>query len=261
MKLWVQFFSSETRMKDFLAMAQDVCQAAASPGTIVEVHGTRNGALGTQFDFLRHFDGADVIANALKVRAEGGYDAFLIANAYDAVLTEVREILDIPVLSSLEISCFTACQMGKSFALIGPNHKSIARYRDLIEGYGLSSRLIDIVAVDLASYDKFVGNIAAGDPNDQTLQDVLELADQCLEKGAEVIIPLGPPAALLSARKVFEYKGAPLIDSNSLIVKMGEAMASMHKLTGCSVSRRLKYQRPTDDIMEAARRIRQIPNL
>jgi allantoin racemase len=261
MKLWVQFFSSETRMKDFLAVGRKVCQDAASPGTIVDVHGTTHGGQGTQYQFLAHFDGADVIANALKVRKDGTYDAFLIANAYDAVLDEVREILDIPVLSALEISCFTACQMGKNFALIAPNRKSMARYRDLVEGYGLASRLVHIDTVDLAAYDNLVADLAAGKTTQSVVDEVLRAADRCLEKGAEVIIPLGPPPAILSVAKVFEYKGAPLIDSNSLLIKMGEAMAAMHKLTGCSVSRRLKYEFPPESILEVSRRVRQIPNL
>ena len=94
MKIWFQLLSSETGMKGFLAATQKLVDRAMSPGTTVEVRGTTHGVIGDQYRLFCNYDTREVIDNALRIRAEGGYDAFVIANSMDPVLVELREMLD-----------------------------------------------------------------------------------------------------------------------------------------------------------------------
>jgi hypothetical protein len=141
MRLWYQLLSSEKRLSNFIGASGRLCARAAAPGTTVEVHGTRHGALGDQYRFFWHYDVREVIENGLAVRGSKAYDAFVIANSLDPALVELREMLDIPVLSFMEVCCFTACMMGERFGLVVPNEKMIPRYREIVHGYGLAARL------------------------------------------------------------------------------------------------------------------------
>src|SRR5690606_9246819 len=105
MRIWYQLLSSETGMKNFIAATQALVDRAVSAGTTVEVRGTTNGVLGDQFRLFWNYDQREVIDNALKIRRDGGYDAFVIANSLDPALVELREMLDIPVLSFMEVNC------------------------------------------------------------------------------------------------------------------------------------------------------------
>ena len=122
MRIWYQLLSSERRLSNFLKGAQSLCDKVAAPGTTVEVRGTRHGALGDQYRFFWHYDVREVVDNGLKVRdetrASGKYDAFVVANSLDPAIVELREMLDIPVLSFMEVNCFTACMLGDRFGLV-----------------------------------------------------------------------------------------------------------------------------------------------
>lgn len=261
MRIWYQLISSETAMKNFIACTQGLCDRAASPGTTVEVRGTRQGALGDQYRLLWHYDVREVLENGLDVRRKGGYDAFVIANSLDPALVELREILDIPVLSFMEISCFVACTMGERFGLVVPNARMGPRYREIPYGYGLSDRL---VAVESAGYENIRGfdevftDTALGD---ECIEAGLAAARRAIVKGADVVIPAGPLTALMASRGIYVVDDVPLLDAYSLLVKAAEMMVGMHRLTGVCVSRRQLYQAPPADLIRRAAEVRNIPAL
>src|SRR5688572_13862297 len=99
MRIWYQLLSAEDGMKSSIAATQALATRAAAPGTTVEVRGTRHGALGDNYRLFWHYDTREVIENGLKVRREGSYDAFVIANSLEPGLVELRELLDVPVIS------------------------------------------------------------------------------------------------------------------------------------------------------------------
>ena len=144
MKIWYQLISSETAMSDFLGVVRQLCGSVAAQGSEIEVHGTPHGALGDQYRAIWHYDVREFVETALKLRREGGYDAFVVANSLDTGLVELRELLDIPVISFMEVCCFTACTMGERFGVLVQHPKMVTRYREIIHGYGLAGRLASI---------------------------------------------------------------------------------------------------------------------
>ena len=146
MRIWYQLMASEKGMNHFVAATQALADKIAAPGTTVEVHGTREGAYGDQYRLFWHYNVREIIRNGLDAGKSGKYDAFVLANSLEPGLIELREVLDIPVISFMEACCFTACSMGERFALIVPNEKFIPRYREIVYGYGIISRL---AAIDL----------------------------------------------------------------------------------------------------------------
>ena len=167
---------------------------------------------------FRSYDTREVIANGLKVRQSGQYDAFVIANSLDPGLVELREVLDIPVTSFMEVCCHTACTLGEKFGVVTPNEKFNARFREIIAGYGLESRSVGVTHLKVHKRiselkTMFVEKSFA----DETVEDFIRAGRILVERGAEVLIPTGPTNSLLAHRKVCEVDGALVLDGYSQI--------------------------------------------
>jgi len=260
-RIWYQLVSSETSMRDSIAATQRVCDSAAAPGTTVEVRGTANGALGDQYRLFLHYDEREIIDNGLKVRAAGQHDAFVIGNSLDPGLVELREVLDVPVLSFMEVSCFTACQMGEKFGLILVNERFTPAYVDIVRGYGLLERLAGIDTVRFDNIRRLNDAFTTGDVSDGLVQTLMESCRRLIAAGAEVVICPGPQSALLAQKGIFQVDGVPILNSYALLVKAAEAAVAMHRLTGVAVSRRLRYQSPPDALLRQCAQVRGIDAL
>ena len=258
MRIWYQLLSSESGMRDFIDGTQALVDTAASPGTTVEVRGTREGALGDDFRLFWHYDVREVIENGLKIRQSGGYDAFVIANSLDPGLTELREIMDIPVLSFMEVSCSTALMMGDSFGLVVPNDKFAAHYKEIVVRYGMRDRLAGIEAL---SYDNVRDIGPAFKAGTSLVKEIEAAARRVIASGAEVVICPGPAAATMARAGIHQIDGVPILDSYRLLVKTAEAWISMKRLTGVHVSRRRLYRTPPPELLEQCARARNMPLL
>lgn len=261
MKIWYQLVSSETGMKNFLAATQDLCDGAAAPGTQVQVRGTRQGALGDQYRLFWNYDVREIIDNALEIRKAGGYDAFVLANSLDPALVELREVMDIPVVSFMEVCCFHACTMGERFGLVVPNTKMVPRYREIPVGYGLRDRLATVEAINFDNIRGFDAAFVDKATGDDCVQQILAASRRCIERGAEVVIPAGPSTALLAQRGIFEVDGVPLLDCYRLLLKAAELAVAMRELTGVYVSRKLMYESPPQEYVEKVAQTRGIAAL
>lgn len=258
MRLWYQLVSSETGMSNVIGAIQSLCTQAADPGTAVEVHGTKHGALGDQYRLFWHYDVREILDNAIEIRRTGGYDAFLLGNSLDPAVVELRELLDIPVLTFMEAACHTACTMGESFGLIATNRRMIPHYREIVARYSLDRRCGGIEAIDFSNIRGLNDVFASKETSQDCLQQILAVANRLIAKDVEVIIPTGPLTALLRMHEINEIEGVPLLDCQSLLVKMGELMVKMKTLTGVHVSRRLLYEAPSSAFVEQVGTVRGI---
>lgn len=249
MKIWFQLLSSETGLARFIAATQKHVDRALQPGTTVEVRGTTHGVLGDQFRLFWNYDQREVIDNGLQIRKEGGYDAFVVANSLDPAMVELREMLDIPVLSFMEVNCFTACMMGERFGIITPNRKMVSRYTEIPLGYGLRDRLAAVEPIlfdDVRGMEQIFKDEKVADA---MVEQVLDATRRCVAKGAEVVFAAGPHSTMMAQRGHFDIDGVPLLDSYTLLAKSAELAVTMHKLTGVCVSRHLKYEAPSKDLV------------
>lgn len=261
MRIWFQLLSSETGLKRFIAATQKLVDRGLSPGTTVEVRGTTQGVLGDQYRLFWHYDTREVIDNALRIRKEGGYDAFVIANSLDPGLVELREVMNIPVVSFMEVNCFTACTMGERFGMIVPNRKFVARYREIAIGYGLRDRLAAVEPIEFDDVRSMEEIFADPKVADAMEYQVIAAIRRAVAKGAEVVFCAGPPATVMAQRGRFEIDGVPIIDAYTLLAKTGEMMAGLHKLTGVHVSRHLLYESPPRELVEKMGKVYNIDSL
>jgi allantoin racemase len=92
-----------------------IVDSAASQGTEISINGlSPHRAIVEQYRYLEFLDTTEVLGNGLRAEREG-YDAFLIGIIFDPGLSELGELLNIPVLGLRESSVHVACLMGRLF--------------------------------------------------------------------------------------------------------------------------------------------------
>lgn len=232
----------------------EVIQAAAAPGTSIEIFGLApHRAVADQYRYLEFLDASEVIENGLRAQAEG-YDAFLIGNFFQPGLHELRELLDIPVLGLAESSVSMACLMGPSFSLIQVNPKFNRRIVEGITLQGLAGRMVSVEMLTVERPGVFDQALQDESVRDGIVEEFRVTARRALDKGAEVLIPAGGSlmAALLQAG-VKEVEGAPVLNGITALIKTGEMAVQMRALTGTFTSKRLTYAPPKGKILADAR--------
>ena len=253
MRFWVQVFSSRERNPNFHEGLEQHLRSVVDPGVEIEVHGTKQGGLGEQFRFFQAIDMPDIIANVLKCKHAGTYDAFVSLNSTDPALIEAREILDIPVLGFLETTALMSCMMGKTFSLITPNPKFALSFEQKLKLYGLSERLTSIEAMNIPSLTDFRQGFIDPAAHQRIMNEFDQAARRAVAAGAEVLIPCGSHAVLQARRGLREIDGALIVDGLAMLIKMAETAVKLHKIMGTVVSRKMLYQMPGADVLEKAR--------
>ncbi len=146
MRIWFQLMASEHRSPGFISAVQEQLDRVVSTDTEVVVRGTTHGAFSDQFRLLFHYDEREIITHGLQAQHEG-FDVYAIGNSLDPGVTALREILDIPVVVQMEVSSAVACMTGERFGIVATNEKFSPRYREIVRGYGLESRLVGVDSV------------------------------------------------------------------------------------------------------------------
>ena len=136
MKIWFQLMASEQRSPGFIAAVQQQLDSCVSPSTEVVVRGTTHGAFADQYRLLFHYDEREIITNGLQAQRDG-FDVFALGNSLDPGVVALREVLDIPVVVQMEVSCSVAMMTGEKFGVVATNTKSEPRYREIVHSYGL----------------------------------------------------------------------------------------------------------------------------
>jgi allantoin racemase len=160
---------------------------------------------------------AEHAAVVLAARHAKGCDAVVIAVSYDTGLKPVREMLNVPVVGMTEAALYCACMLGGPIGLISFGKRVWPMYRELIEGYGLSSRIAGSRVSD---------NTTAYQPGDTTALDaelVATAADLVEKDGAESIVVLGAVMAG-AARRIEDRVPVPVLDGMRAAIPQAEAL-------------------------------------
>ncbi len=129
---------------------------------------------------------------------------YALANSLDPALDALREQLDVPVLSVMQVGCSIASMLGDRFGVIIPNEKFVPKYRDVVESYGMSSKLAGLSPL---AFDRISDHNAMFTDDEvaaQTYSRIEACAGELVAKGAEVIMVAGITASLLRKLDVRE---------------------------------------------------------
>lgn len=260
MRIWFQLMASEHRSPGFISAVQAQLNDVVSPETEIVVRGTEHGAFSDQFRLLFHYDERSIIENGLKAQQEG-FDVYALGNSLDPGVTALREVLDIPVVVQMEVSCAVACMTGERFGIVATNEKFSPRYREIVRGYGLSSRL---VGVDSVRFD-YLPRIHEGFSDPSIAAAVVEAyedaARRLIDQGADVIFGTGVHTTMAASAGLRQVDGVVIQDTYALLARFAETAAAVHRYTGHWTSRGPLYAQPSLDILERAEEMYNIPHL
>ena len=243
--------SREEYSPNYFPFLRDYVDQVKSPGTEVDLRGTRVGRIDS-FRFFETLDWISILDSAIGAEQDG-YDAVAIGNILDPGLREARSMVDIPVLGLGETSMLTSCMMGSTFSLVGVNPYFGGRFEENVAKYGLRDRLASIECMGLTPHE-LDACFSDESGREKAIESFTAAARASLEKGAEVVIPAGGRlTAFLNAVGLREIDGAPLLDGTVSLVAAAESAIRIRQKSGSFVSRRRLYAKaPADSIRKAA---------
>lgn len=124
------------------ALMERAARSAASPGTDIKAVTAKFGGavIGSRTEMVI----GDFASLSLLAQEAPGCDAVIVAAALDSGLRAAKEMLNVPVLGLTEAALHMACLSGGRFGLVVSSARTSTIMREMIEGYGLGSRLAGI---------------------------------------------------------------------------------------------------------------------
>jgi allantoin racemase len=260
MRIWHQSFTDLDRVPLYRRTLVQHAAEVADPGTQVVVHGLRPGTYGESFvpiDAIRHhylesLNERQIVEAALTAEREG-YDAVALACFYDPGLRSARSLVDIPVVGLSETAMLVACSLGQKFALIALNEDQRAQHEGIAHAYGLEKRL----AASIAMHPPIDEYMLEGDDH-ETQPIVAGFHHACrkaLEAGADVIIPGdGVLNEFVWRKGLMQFDNATVMDALGTLFRYAAFLAGAQKSLGLGVSRVRHYAKPSDAMLQHARR-------
>lgn len=241
MRIWHQSLTVLNDLPAYEARMRAHIAKVVRPDTEVVLHGMLPGTypanypgddIAYRFMFTMH--SAQWAVHALNAETEG-FDAFAICTLPDPMLTEVRTLVDIPVVGCGETCFHLATMYGRRFGMLLFIDRMAARYLEQIEAHGFAKNCVGVEPAGFAFNDVLEAFEKPG-----TLIDRFRVsARRLIDAGAEVIIPGEIPLnVLLASEGVSRVDDVPLIDSLAVTLKMAEMMVDLKATTGLSPSRR-----------------------
>ena len=260
MKIWFQLMASEKRSPGFISAVQDQLNRCVGPSTEILVRGTTHGAFADQYRLLFHYDEREIILNGLQAQ-RSGFDVFALGNSLDPGVVALREVLDIPIVVQMEVSCAVACMTGDKFGVVATNRKTEPRYREIVDSYGWTSRL---AGVDSVRFDH-LPRIHEAFTDPEVAAAVIEAykasARRLAARGADTVIGGGVHTTIAAQEGLREVDGVIVQDTYALLAKFAETAAAIHQYTGAWTSRGPRYAKPPAEVLAKAAEMYDIPLL
>lgn len=257
MRIWYQSAVEIEGAASYRSALEAHFARTADPGTTVHLHGVDRGTwsgrqpsqlMGYPAIFHAALSGP-FLRNALKAEREG-YDAFIVGTYIEPYLRELRSLVDIPVVSSLESMLLVGCSHGRNPAVVTLNDELLSLVQAGIERHGLENRMGPILVVEPGLTEAELTSLFS-EPAEY-LERFERSARRALESHADVIIPGEAILAVIVAENgMTEIDGATVLDGIGIPVAYAEMMVKLWQRTGLRPGRRWSYRRPSDDVVAA----------
>lgn len=219
------------------------------PDTTVDIRGvTRMSVHYERSKYARYLNAISIARAAAEAEAQG-YDAIAVGCYTDPCLEEIRDTVTIPSLFMMQTSMHVASMLGAKFAFVSYSAANLRQMRILAERYGLAARLAGsgCFEAQLSRSNEWFANPAP------ILDGFTREASRCIALGAEVVIPTcGVLNQVLRENKVRDVEGVPILDGSSVLIKLTEGMAELHRTLGTRWSRSGGVSLPTLGEINAA---------
>lgn len=229
---------------------EEHAQKVMSPGTTIAMRGVQYEPPNLDykcFDFLNNLQLLESVVGAERE----GFDAVAVGCFFDPILEELREAVDIPIVSIAETSMHTACMLGRRFSVMTHGETLGPKYiAGLVERYGLEKYAAPLVNFDVPF--QMLEDAMAGRP-DECYELTRAAAEQAVAGGAEVLIMGCGLLNLIAMRNGwYRFAGAPVLDTTACLLKTAEMMVTMRRVSNVEVSRVGHYKKPPRKQLEEA---------
>lgn len=258
LRLWHQSFTDLEAMPRYRDTLKSHARAVMGPEVEVVVHGLKPGTYPPGVAAMEVNSRAGLrlaqsqqVCEAALAAAAAGYDAFALGCFFDPALHEARSLVDMPVVSLTESCMFTACSLGRRFAVISISEFQKMLTEDLAQAYGIAGRMAGVVAMTpgVRLFD-LEGDGAMVESIQERFRQACRAA---LALGAEVIIPGdGVLNEFLVRHPVATIEGECVLDSLGVLFQHAAFFARARQSGSLSTSRRLLYIQPAAGMLEHA---------
>ena len=219
------------------------------------------GVMGLEGFFYHNIDtlNAQVVYHAAISAERDGFDGILITCFGDPMLHQIRQAVNIPVVSIGEASLLMAASMGYKFGIVTISKHNILETKHTIAKYGLSERLANVRAIAETPMEQGGAIFDAT----HSMEAFKQVARELINDGAEIIIPgcglmspslrLAPGAEKQYPNGLTEVDGAAVLDIMSCGIKMLESMVALKRGGSSWISRKDMYVQPTPEALESGK--------
>jgi allantoin racemase len=210
--------------------------------------------------YLDHLSSPMIYHAAVRADEEG-FDAVVINCFGDPMVWELRQAIDIPVVSIGESSMLLSALMGRKFGIVHISEYNIPGQEERIAKYGLKDRCAGIRPID----EPPAGQEAALLDAHETIEAFTRAARKLISDGAEIIIPacslmspamrLAPGAESDFPHGVTSIDSVPIADVLGDAIVLAEALASLKKAGSSWISRKLLYAQATPEAKRIAKNV------
>ncbi len=227
-------------------------KSVVEPGNTAEIHGVEvmSPAL-SWLHYAEYLNTSQVIDNALRAEREG-YDAFAVLCMDDPAFFELRQILNITVVSCGETAFYMACQLAPRFAILSYNAAPLRRQTENAKHYGLGERIVPSDAFGIT-----LTELAAGFENPEPIiKGAEKVARKAAKQGATMLVPgCGCLNMVLVANKIRKLAGVPVLDVTGTAVKMAEVLGRMKSRLGIERSSLGEYAQVAKEELSSIRQL------
>jgi Asp/Glu/hydantoin racemase len=253
MKIWCQSASAlgtDPVLKPYEKTLQRYIQETARLGTTVDLRGVRVWSPSVNWlRYAEYLNSSEIINNALEAERKG-YDAFVVLCMDDPAFYELRQTVNIPVVSSGETAFHMACLLAPKFAILSYNAAPLEHQMENARRYGLGGRLVPGAAFGITLSEV----VQSFEKPEQILKGVREVSKRASEQGAAILVPsCGMLNMILLENKIREVEGLPVLDTVGTAIKMAEFLVDL-KALGTMRSNLGSYTRVAADELAALRK-------
>ncbi|MEH6758393.1 MAG: aspartate/glutamate racemase family protein [Parasphingorhabdus sp.] len=234
-RIWHQSFTVLSDLGAYNEALEEHFRRVSRPETEIVMHGMRPGTYRTNYpgDDIKYagfqwLHGLQFLQNAIQAEADG-FDAFALSTLPEPGLTEIRQMLSIPVVGYGESAARAAVRDGRKFGALVFIPDLAELYRANVRRYGLGCRLVGACPVGFG----FADILAAFDDPDYVISEFKQSARALIAKGAEAIVPgEAPMNVILTRNGITEVDGVEVIDCLGTWVKAAESAVDLYRAEG-----------------------------
>jgi len=232
MKIWYQAYNVSGRIDPAWRYFDEACERyvpkLARPDT--EIHFSwveKRAPKMTVSKYIQYLHAGQLIESAIRAEREG-FDAFVLGGMRDLGYSELREVVDIPVVFMAETSYLVACFHAPKFSLIHIDEGPLQDAMALIKKYGLEDRCLPGAHIGYSHTDLIA---ACEREPERVIKEIKAAARTATKYGGGILVTgFAALSVFLAEQGVREIDGVPILDSQAAVIRVAEMMVDLRRL-------------------------------